>query len=149
MIKIVATIIASYIVTRTAAISLECPRVVLGPTSAIGVVSYSVYLISLHFNIHNYLATFLACFVAAMIAKWSAIRFKAPVTMFYLPTFFLYVPGSAIYLTAYSFINQDINLTLSYLLETISIAGAIAMGVFMSDSIQDIYYGLKGKYRKI
>src|SRR5699024_11604632 len=75
-------------------------------------------------------------------------RSKAPVTIFYLPAFFPFVPGSAIYQTALYFIQGDYDLSNYYLIQTLSIAAAIALGVFFTDSMLEIYMHVQFKDRK-
>lgn len=45
------------------------------------------------------------------------------------------VPGAAIYRSVYYFLQNDSALATKNLLETIQIAGAIAMGIFTMDSL--------------
>ena len=48
---------------------------------------------------------------------------------------YLMVPGAAIYRSVYYFLQNDSALATKNLLETIQIAGAIAMGIFTMDSL--------------
>lgn len=137
-------IMGAGLVAVTAAIILEAPRNSLNKISLLGALSYTIYLLTLSFtSIVN--AVFIACLSASLVAQAFARWFKMPVTIFYVPTFFLYVPGASIYKTAYYFINNQLDSTLFYLTETLLIAGAIALGVFISDSLLEILKSLKSK----
>ena len=134
-------------VTLTAGIILEAPRQGLKPLLWVGVISYSFYLACLpFFSVAT--SVFIACLAASLLSQVLARVFKMPVTIFYVPTFYLYVPGAAIYRTAFYFIQNDIDQTLHYLVETLLVAGAIALGVFVSDSLLEIYQTIKYKRRK-
>lgn len=136
------------IVTISAGYTIEAPRHLVVKTGIIGVLSYALNLF-----LQNYMgvtivpAYFFACFFASLLSQVFARRLKAPVTMFYIPTFYLYVPGSSIYQMAFYYIDGNYSLAIDFLFETVSIAGAIALGVFMSDSILEIYNDVKYKIK--
>lgn len=136
-IGIIIQVIGAYVATITAAITLEAPRKLIFKTGYAGAVGYFIYLM-LSF-LGSALATFFACIVVSFMGQIFARLFKAPVTIFYIPAFFPFVPGSAIYLTALYFIQGNYTLSNHYMVQTLSIAGAIALGVFFSDSILDVY----------
>lgn len=140
---VLTKLFAATMITIFSAMTLEAPKQLVFKIWPIGVISYSIYLLALYYNTSEFVATFYACFVASICAQFFARHYRAPVTMFYIPTFFIYVPGSAIYQTAFHFINQNASLAASFLVKTLLTAGAIALGVFMSDSIFEIYFSTK------
>lgn len=140
-------VIGAYIATITAAITLEAPRSLIFKTGYAGAIGYLVYLL-LTDSMGAALATFFACSAVSLIAQYFARRFKAPVTIFYIPAFFPFVPGSAIYQTALYFIQGDYDLSNYYFIQTLSIAGAIALGVFFMDSMLEIYVHVRYKILK-
>lgn len=135
---IIIQVIGAYVATITAAVTLEAPRKLIFKTGYAGAVGYFVYLILLPM-MDTSLATFFACVIVSLMGQIFARKFKAPVTIFYIPAFFPFVPGSAIYQMALFFIQGDYQLSSFYLIQTLSIAGAIALGVFFSDSILEVY----------
>lgn len=138
---------AAMMVTTFSAITLEAPRQILFKIWPVGVVSYATFLLFNYLGVSEFLATFYACFIASIMAQFFARNYLAPVTMFYIPTFFIYVPGSAIYQTAFHFINGNPSEAANFLVRTMMTAGAIALGVFMSDSIFEIYFSTKAKLK--
>ncbi|MBG9988588.1 threonine/serine exporter family protein [Aerococcaceae bacterium DSM 111176] len=148
IIDIIVQLFAAFMVTTFSAITLEAPRQVLFKIWPIGVTSYATYLFFTHIGVSEFLSTFYACFIASIMSQFFSRHFKAPVTMFYIPTFFIYVPGSAIYQTAFHFINGDFSMAGNYLVRTVMTAGAIALGVFMSDSIFEIYFSTRNSLRE-
>ena len=68
-----------------------------------------------------------------------ARKFKTVVNVFYIPAFFLYVPGVAMYETAYNFMNNDLIAAGSSLYQAIVTALAIALAVFVVDSAMETF----------
>lgn len=73
-----------------------------------------------------------------------ARRLKAPVTVFLIGGILPMVPGAGMYRTAYSIIAEDAERAYMHLQETLLIAGAIAVAIFMTDSIARIIIRRKG-----
>ncbi|UUX33856.1 threonine/serine exporter family protein [Fundicoccus culcitae] len=116
---------------------VEAPRFLQYKVGIIGAVGYAVYLIILP-HVGTALATFIACVIISIISQQFARIFKAPVTIFYIPSFFPLVPGVAIYRTVFNFINGDTALGSYYFFEALMIAGMIALAVFIVDSSLEI-----------
>lgn len=113
-------------------------------TGYVGGIGYAVYLITLPY-VGTAMATFIACVIISIISQQFARIFKAPVTIFYIPSFFPLVPGVAIYQTVYSFLNGKNEAGGYYFIEAITIAGMIALAVFVVDSILEITRFMKNK----
>lgn len=137
-------VIGAYLASYFASISLEAPRSLVVKAGTIGAIGYAIYII-MGLRLEDTLATFTACLIVSLISHWAARRFKAPVTIFYIPAFFPFVPGSAIYQTAFNFIDGNVQLAGHYLVTTFQIAGAIALGVFIADSTIEIYNTVRRK----
>lgn len=131
-------LVASYIITVTAGILVEAPKKLLFKTGFCGMLGYGVYLIFLPIS-SPILATFFACMAMSACGQIFARLFKAPVTIFYIPSFFTLVPGAAIYRTAFYFIQGNNDLMVYYLTQALLTAGAIALGIFIVDSLLEIY----------
>lgn len=143
---ILVQVIAAYIVTVAAGITLESPKRIVYRTGIIGAISYAVYLIlANHFDVGQVLGYFISCLIASIISQFFARKYKTAVILFYVPTFYLYVPGSTIYQTAYNFISGQPEIGAQYLVQTLMIAGAIALGIFIADSVMTIYLGVKSR----
>lgn len=144
MLTFIIQIIAAYIITVTAAILVEAPKSLIFKTGFVGALGYAVYLLCILY-VSNILATLFACMAISAAGQIFARWFKAPVTIFYIPSFFTLVPGAAIYRTAFYLIQGNSDLMGYYFIQTLLIAGAIALGVFLVDSILEIYTHLKQK----
>ena len=99
-----------------------------------GAVGWGVYLFSEELGASLVFANFLASMGAAVASQAFARLFKAPATMFYIPGILPMVPGASIYRAAFYMIRQESQLSNYYLVETLQIAGVIAIGIFLVDT---------------
>ena len=139
-------VIGAYVATITAAITVEAPKSLIFKTGVPGAVGYSVYLLALD-SFGAVLATLFASLIIAILGQASARYYKAPVTIFYIPAFFPLVPGSAMYHTAFHFINNDADKAAMSFVQAILTAGAIALGIYLVDSFLEIYTYLQHKIK--
>ena len=80
----------------------------------------------------------LMCSIAAAASSHILARVKrAPVMVFLLPGILPTVPGAAIYRTVYYLSMGENGLAGTYLAETIQIAGAMALGIFIVDAVSE------------
>lgn len=135
---LILTIIGSVCVTMISSITIGVPKHLVTKVGLIGFISYSIYIL-LAMNISPIIATFIACMVVSLIGQLFARRYKAPVTVFYIPSFFPFAPGSLIYKGSLALINGAGG-SLEYFTHALLTAGAIALGVFIIDSCFDMYH---------
>lgn len=114
---------------------MEVPKKLLLHTSVIGAVGWLVYLI-----IHNnggspVVASFWSAIVISLLSHLSARALKSPVTVFLIGGILPVVPGAGMYRTAYSMMMETSQQVYRNLQETLLIAGAIAVAIFIMDSI--------------
>ncbi len=98
-----------------------------------GAVGWFVYLVSL--NPHGpVLANFFGALALALLAHLFARIFKAPVTVFLIPGILILVPGAGLYRAAYQMFLGIGSVASYYMLQTLQIAGVIALAIFIVDS---------------
>ena len=114
---------------------LEIPKKYMLYASASGAVGWWAYLMVQNSGHSSMLAAFLSTLVVAFLSHILARVKKAPVTVFLITGTLPAVPGAAIYRSVYYFLQNDSALATKNLVETIQIAGAIAMGIFTMDSL--------------
>lgn len=114
---------------------LEVPKKLLYHTAIAGAVGWFIYLVLERFGYASYLASFWAAFVVAILSHIDARRLKAPVTIFLIGGILPMVPGAGMYRTAYSIMVEDAQQVYLHLQETLLIAGAIAVAIFITDSL--------------
>jgi len=133
--QVIAAIIAVYFTATV----FEAPKKLLIHIGLLGGLGWFVYLILI--NKTNYIvATYFSSFLIAFISHIAARKFKIPVTIFFIPSFFPLVPGAKIYQSVYSYITNDPQSGNSYFLETIFTSVMIALAILTVDSIFRILY---------
>jgi uncharacterized membrane protein YjjB (DUF3815 family) len=60
---------------------------------------------------------------------------KSPVTHFFIPGIIPFVPGAGMFNFVYSIIEEKNSSAVFYLIQTIEIAGIIALSIFIVDSV--------------
>lgn len=136
---ILLQLIGAYGVGLFAALTLEGPRKVLYWTPLINVAGWASYLISLHLGgFSELMATYFGSLIIALISQMYARIFREPVTVFFIPAFFLFVPGGGMYRTALAFIQGNTAQGFTELGGTLFTALAIALAVYTSDTLMQI-----------
>lgn len=133
--QVIAAVIAVYFT----ALIFEAPkslRIYIGLLGGIGWFAYLFFIGKYDYIIASYLSSFIIAFSSHLAAR----KFKVPVTVFFIPSFFPLVPGAKMYQAVYSYITNNPTLGNKYLLETLFISGMIALAILTVDSIFRIYY---------
>lgn len=136
--------IASFIAVFCFSISLEVPKKFIIMTGMIGAIGWIAYLIGIEFGLSVVLSSFISALLVAIISVILSKILKAVTTIFFIPGILPIVPGLAMYRLVYAIINNQTDSIVYYLLQTLLIAGGIALAIFITDSIRE----LKWKARK-
>lgn len=104
-------------------------------TGATGAVGWMVYLFSEAVMDSVVLASFFSAVVIAVISQILARVFKAPVTLFIIAAMMTLVPGAGMYRIVYYALQGDSARMSFYVIQTLEIAGAIAVAIFLADSV--------------
>lgn len=136
---------AGFLISVAVSVMLEVPKHLIIKNGFIGIVAEMVYELSIMANYNTVVSIFFACLAATLISHIFARKFKAPVTVFCIPVFFIFVPGSAIYQMTYYVMQANPEMASKALFDLLNIAGAVSLGVFLSDSIVHIYFTIKYK----
>jgi uncharacterized membrane protein YjjB (DUF3815 family) len=108
-----------------------------------GALGWLIYLLMNHANGSVYLSAFIASVIISIYSEVMARIRKYPVTGYLLVSIIPLVPGAGIYHTMEYGIAGDSQLFLSKGLETVGIAGALAIGVLLVSSACRRYKGPK------
>ncbi len=130
--------IASFIAVFCFSISLEVPKKFILVTGIIGAIGWIVYLLCIALNLSAVLSSFVSAFVVAIISVILSKILKAVTTIFFIPGILPIVPGLAMYKMVYAMINNNTNDIVYYLLQSLLIAGGIALAIFITDSIREL-----------
>ena len=117
------------------AIILDAPKPFLLFAGAAGGVGWFAYLLTLEAGQSVILAAFLSSLAAAILSHLFARKLKAPVTVFLVAGILPAVPGASIYRCVYYLIQRKPTLSTAYLVQTVQIAGAMALAIFIVDSL--------------
>ena len=127
--------IGAFFAVLSFALILEVPPKYILHAGFVGAVCWAIYMISLDCTESVIFAAFVSTLVVALISHIFARMFKVPVTVFLVAGILPSVPGASIYRCVYYMIRSASDLSDYYLMETLQIAGAIAMAVFIMDSL--------------
>jgi uncharacterized membrane protein YjjB (DUF3815 family) len=110
-----------------------------------GFLTWYVYLFSLSVDPSNHLALFIASFAAGLYSEALARILRSPVTTFSICSIIPLVPGGGMYYTMLESVQGNINKFLSTGLDTLSSAGAIAVGILLASSLTKVILIIKRK----
>lgn len=111
-----------------------------------GGLSWFFYIFSLEFNISEPLAFFYASVAVAIYSEIMARVRKCPVTIFIICGILPLVPGGGMYYTMLASVEGNVTKSLNTGLSTLTIAGAVAVGVILVSSLTRLitfYYNKK------
>lgn len=100
-----------------------------------GVISWFVETCGQLRGWHVIAAVGLAAFALGILSRVFAVWRRQPATVYLIPSIFPLVPGGAIYHCAYGFIAEDASRGLSYGLEAVETAMAIALGIILAMAV--------------
>lgn len=133
--QIIIQIAGAFLAVISFALILEVPRTYILYAGLVGALGWLVYLLIDLAAGSVTMAAFVSSLGVALISHIFARKFKAPVTVFLVAGILPSVPGASIYKSVYYVISDASSVANFYLVETLQIAGAIAMAIFIMDSI--------------
>ncbi len=113
------------------ALILEVQKKYLVYCGIAGTVGWAVYLLGQQFLPAG--SVFFSSFCIALLSQIFARKLKCPITVFLIPGIYPSVPGAGIYRTVYYLIMGESSLAAHYLMQTLTTAGMIALGIYMVD----------------
>lgn len=114
--------------------------------------TWFIYLLGTHY-IHSsgILCYFIASIFAAIYSEVMARILRTPVTTFIISSIIPLVPGSGMYYTMSESVQGNVTMSLNLGIQTLAIAGTIAIGVFLVSSLSKTLFHfrrmLKIKYK--
>lgn len=110
--------------------------------SALGgsVAAFVYYLCSYTWGFDNFISLFWASVTLAIYSEFMARKLKAPVTVFAICALICFVPGGGMYYTMLAIVNQHNMEALTLLIDTLSSAGALALGIVLVSTLTGAYY---------
>ncbi len=114
---------------------LEVPKKYLLHAGTAGGIGWLVYQVVVLEVDSAPMAAFSASLMVALMSHIFARRLKAPVAVFLISGILPLVPGASIYRSVYYMIRDMRTLSDRYLIQTLQVAGAIALAIFFIDSL--------------
>lgn len=105
-----------------------------------GASSWFVYIITLPLTNSIITASFFGALMASILSQIFARIRKTPVTVFQIPGVIPLVPGAGMYKTLYYVVAEDYSKSNYYGMQTLQIAGCIAIAMILISSINNIIY---------
>lgn len=99
-----------------------------------GAIGWLVYLLTLEMD-SIILSSFLGALTVSILAQVLAKTRKTPVTVFLISGIIPLVPGAILYKTIYYIVAEDYNMSSYYGIQSLQIAGAIAVAIFLIASV--------------
>ena len=128
-------IVGSFIAITGFAVLLETPKKYLPHAGLIGALGGGIDLYCTQREMDVVLASFLSALAIAFVSHVFARVFKAPVTVFLIAGILPTVPGAGMYRTVYYIIADNREMCGYYLIQTLEIAGMIALAIFIVDTV--------------
>ena len=114
---------------------VDMPQKYLVYAGITGGAGWLAYLVSMQLGTSQVAAAFFSSLAAALLSQVFARVLKAPVTIFLVAGILPTVPGASIYRSVYFLIQGQTKWYNFYLIQTIQIAGAMAVAIFIVDSL--------------
>ena len=127
----VAQLLAAFIGVIGFGIVLEVQKKYLIYAGIAGAIGWTAYLICQQEMPAG--GMFVSSFCIALLSQIFARKLRCPVTVFLIPAIYPSVPGAGIYRTVYYIIMGESSLAGHYLLDTLTTAGMIALGIYIVD----------------
>ena len=121
----------SFIAVLAFAILFHAPQREWAPCGLTGMVGWVVYWLAVQGGVSVVAASLYGTLALALLSRVLAVVRRCPVTVFLTGGIFPLVPGAGIYYTVYAFITGDNAGALFKGVETLKIAGAIALGIVL------------------
>lgn len=135
----VIKVIGAFLAISAFALALETPKCYLKYAGIVGAIGWFVFLLSQNMGAGEVLSTFLSAMSISIVSHIFARVFKMPVTVFLVAGILPTVPGAGMYRIAYNVIAGNNEMVAYYMLTTLELAGAIALGIFVVDSFFRIF----------
>jgi uncharacterized membrane protein YjjB (DUF3815 family) len=126
--------ISAFFATAAFSVIFYIPKKYIIHAGIAGSFGWFIYLILMKLQGDRVLANFVATLIVALTAHVLARIYKTPVTMFLIPGVIPLVPGAGMYHIVQSIIDNTVDQTSYYFFETLQMAGAIALGIFIIDT---------------
>lgn len=148
MIALLVQFVLAALGTLGFAVMFQCPPRHYAFSALVGGLGWTVYLVALELSGLAAVACFISALVLTVLARLASVLRKTPVTVFLLAGMFPLVPGAGIYNTAYQLFAGNGGMAAQKGLETLVIAGTIALGILFGSAVPQVVFDKAARLRK-
>lgn len=127
-------ILGAFFAVISFAILIEIPKKLVVFAGLTGMVGWFVFLLAQNCYKSIVAVAFISSMIIALLSHIFARMLKAPVSVFFVAGILPSVPGGSIYRSVYYLIYNETKRANFYFIETLQIASAIALAIFITDS---------------
>lgn len=109
----------------------------------VGASGWALYLFSQDFKASVVFSSFLAALLVSVLSQILAIYRKNPVTTYQIAGIIPLVPGAGMYQSLFYLLQENEDIAFRFLLETIEVAGSIAVAMLLVTSVSTFVIRLK------
>ena len=135
MIEIGIKTIGFFIAVFSFSMLINSPKKYLIWAGISGAAAGFIYMICMEAGWNTVISSFWSALAAGLISHIFARALKAPVTIFLIGGILPTVPGNGIYQIMNYVLQNDRSMASFYLTQTLEIAGAIALAIFLMDTL--------------
>ena len=129
---------AAFLAVIFFSITLEVNKKFIIYAGITGAIGWIIYYVLVYIGISVTIASLISAIIIAMVSYIFSKLFNVLTTLFLIPGILPIVPGIAMYRMVYYFFSNNMQEAKFYLFQAITIAGAIALGIFIVESITNI-----------
>ena len=135
-------VLAAFLGVLSFAVLFHAPRRSYLACAVCGAVAWGCYLLAAPLGL--FLATTLAAIALTLLSRMLSIAMKMPSTVFIVTGIFPLVPGAGIYHTAYALVSRNMEAFTLRGMQTLALAGAIALGILIGMGFPKLLVELGG-----
>ena len=141
----VVHLLTSFVATAAFAILFNAPKKSIVKCGLVGMVGWFVYISLVEYEFDAVVASFIAAFMIAVISQIFAKMYKTPIIIFSISGIIPLVPGGIAYDAMRHFVVNDYNVAIQLAAKAFMISGAIAVGLVISEVLNQIILKIKFK----
>lgn len=133
----------SFIASACFGIIFNAPRKSLIQCGFVGSVGWIIYIYLVTYHTNAVVASLAGAVVIAIISHYCARRYKTPMIIYSVAGIIPLVPGGLAYDAMRNFVENDYSTAISLAAKAMMIAGAIAVGIVISEVIFQVFMKLR------
>lgn len=145
MVSVFWRLVGSAVASGFFALLFHAPKRSIVPASLVAMAGYGVYLAGEALTGSLVAGNLFGAMVIAALGEWLARRMRMPATIFVSIGVLPLVPGLGLYNTMLNLVQNELETGARSGLETLMVAGAIAMGIALVTPFFSIFHGRNKK----